>query len=514
MDLVFDTTEKVSPTDEYWRFCIGSCHAATALREDYRKMLRTCRNELGFKYLRFHGLFCDDMCVIRRSLTGEYVLSFVNIDSIFDFLLSIGMKPFVEIGFMPECLKSKDETIFHYKANVTPPADEELWAQLVENFVRHMIDRYGRDEVRSWFFEIWNEPNLGKESGFKGGRFWSEGKEEYFRLYTITVKAIKGVDPALRVGGPATSNNAWIPDMLDYCEKSGTPIDFVTTHHYPTDIVLGYGVEDSANFVTAFNTADSKSKRLDIIKDYLTFQHDIWKKVDRGVLTQMTKRAVSECRGLPLYYTEWSSLAGIQSDGEFGASFILKTIQDNSNLVKGYSYWTFCDIVEEKGMPDSEFHGGFGLMTVNGVRKAPYNAFKLLASLPEMRYEKTFSCGTVDIYFFTDSERSLYRILAVNHNSLLHDISEEKIKISVSGAKLLAEADIVRLDQCHGNALARWREMGSPAYPSKKQLLELHAASCLVREKTELVDGALEFALPPQGAALITLYPQERRSAK
>lgn len=126
MNFILDANSAKQPNSTYWNFCIGSCHAATALREDYRNQLKQVHNELGFRYVRFHGLFDDDMSVLRKSLLGDYVLSFTNIDNIFDFLLSIGMKPFIEVSFMPNCLKSDDEYLFHYKANVTPPQTKEL----------------------------------------------------------------------------------------------------------------------------------------------------------------------------------------------------------------------------------------------------------------------------------------------------------------------------------------------------------------------------------------------------
>ena len=137
------------PLNRYWELCVGSCHAATALRADYQAQLEQCHKELGFRYVRFHGLFDDDMSVVcKHMLTGQITVSFVNIDKVFDFLLSIGMKPFVELSFMPEALASGSKTIFHYKGNTTPPRDSAQWAWFIEQFVRHIEDRYGRNEVR------------------------------------------------------------------------------------------------------------------------------------------------------------------------------------------------------------------------------------------------------------------------------------------------------------------------------------------------------------------------------
>lgn len=506
MKYTFDAQSTTQPNDNYWQFCIGSCHAATALRESYRKQLTMLKRDIDFKYIRFHGLFDDDMCVIRKSLTGEYVYSFTLIDDIFDFLLSIGIKPFVEIGFMPECLASGNEHIFHYNANITPPKDDDMWTLLVEKFVTHLVERYGLAEVRQWFFEIWNEPNLGKETGFRGGRFWSGDMDDYYHLYTITVNAIKKVDNRLRVGGPATSNNALIPQMLHYCKTSGTPIDFVTTHHYPTDVVLGYGVEDSQNFITAFNNETRKDKLYDIIKEYITFQSDTWSKVDRGVLTDMAKRAKQESQGLPLYYTEWSSLAGLDSDGAFGASFILKTIQDNMGIVDGYSYWAFTDIFEEKGVPNCAFHGGFGLITIDGIKKAPYNAFLLLSKLGAERYVDIYSKGTVDVYCFKNSDNGTLQILAVNHQSLLHSVSVQQLDITVANADILDKADMIVLDNEHGNAVAEWQNMGCPQQLTQAQILHLMSASELTTQSIDIKDNQLTVKIEPQGAVLITMY--------
>lgn len=515
MQFNFSLQNQVIDYDKHWEFSVGSCHAALALREDYRRQLETVHRRLGFRYLRFHGLFNDDMSVLSKSLfSSEYLISFANIDNIYDFLLSIGMKPFVEIGFMPECLKSGNETIFHYKANITPPKDKHVWVWFIKQFVSHLIYRYGRNEVRTWYFEIWNEPNLDGENGLAGGRFWSGNMDDYFELYRITSTAIKEIDPCLRVGGPATSNNAHIPDMIHFCRSNQLPLDFISTHHYPTDVVLGYGVEDSKNFVKEFNSTDRSDldKIHKLLKHYMTFQADIWEKVDRGVLTQMAKRAKQEADGLPLFYTEWSSLAGLATDGEFGASFIAKTVLDNIGIVDGCSYWTFSDIVEEKSMASIEFHGGFGLATMHGIKKAPYRAFELLHMLPGRMYKTVLRKGTVDCYLFPDDRDNTIKILAVNHNSLMHEIKKEDIVLTLEtdAVTILQDADLYRIDQHHANALECWTQLGSPSYLTEAQRHTLQAASELVRERLCVERGTntatIGFELPPQGIAMIVLY--------
>lgn len=520
MEYKLDLNSAKKPLDRYWEMCIGSCHAATALREDYRRMLTQCHRDLGFKYLRFHGLFDDDMSVVKKPMfSNKLVFSFSNIDNIYDFLLSIGMKPFVELSFMPEALASGSSTIFNYKGNTTPPKDYEKWSAFIKKFVNHLIERYGLSEVRQWFFEIWNEPNLGGPGSPYG--FWAADKEEYFKLYKVTAEAVKSCDRSLRVGGPATSNNAWIPDFLDFCESSGAPVDFVSTHHYPTDVVLGYGVEDSANFVNPLNIGDMEQVQNvvrmakeggeefeEFKKQYSVFQAHIWEHVDRGVLTDMTKRALSEVRGLPLYYTEWGSLAGLESDSSFGASFIAKTILDGVDMVKGYSFWTFCDIIEENGQESDEFFGGFGIMTQHGIPKAPYRAFELLHKLNGELYENVCREETVDIYAVDSAGINAVQLMAVNHNSLLHDISEQTVHIKLLTDKKCVAADIIRVDEAHANAFEKWQADGSKKYLSKGEIEILRGVSELKREKMDFQNNGgveLKVGLPPMGIALITV---------
>ncbi|MCB8988772.1 MAG: hypothetical protein H6661_13610 [Ardenticatenaceae bacterium] len=150
-----------------------------------------------------------------------------NVDRIYDFLLALGVRPFVELSFMPEALASGSQTVFNYVNHVSPPKDYAEWGKLIHKFVAHCVDRYGLEEVRRWYFEVWNEPNLDS--------FWAGSQADYFNLYRTTVETIKEIDADLRVGGPATAKNEWIPEFLEFCARNNLPVDFVSTHHYPTD---------------------------------------------------------------------------------------------------------------------------------------------------------------------------------------------------------------------------------------------------------------------------------------
>ncbi|HBF38446.1 MAG TPA: beta-xylosidase, partial [Firmicutes bacterium] len=268
----------------FWEKCVGSCHAYTALREDWRQQIAKVHREMGFQYVRFHGLFNDDMSVVTADeRTGELYYCFANMDSILDFLLKIGMKPFLELSFMPAALASSDVTCFHYKGNISPPKDYAQWAQFIRLFARHLVDRYGLGEVRNWYFEVWNEPNL--------NYFFAGTQADYFKLYEHTARSIKEVDVRLPVGGPATAINGWIPELIAYCKQNHVPLDFISTHHYPTDDPL-------------WKNSDIRLEEL-----FKNLNPDSPDRYERGILQKMAVKARREAGNLPLYYTEWNSSA-------------------------------------------------------------------------------------------------------------------------------------------------------------------------------------------------------------
>src|ERR1700688_4973240 len=199
-DFMCDYLQPPTAFTHFWEHTVGSGHAPLALRADWQAQMRRCRHELGFEHVRFHALLSDEMGTLICQ-NEQLLYSFFNADQIIDFLLSIGMRPFVELSFMPETLASGRTTVFRYRGNVTPPADYDQWAALIQKLVAHWVDRYGATEVRQWFFEVWNEPNL--------QAFWPARQEDYFTLYRYTVTAIKSVDGAVKVGGPATADNQW-----------------------------------------------------------------------------------------------------------------------------------------------------------------------------------------------------------------------------------------------------------------------------------------------------------------
>ena len=465
--------------NKYWTKCIGSCHAATALRDDWRSQLKICREEFGFEYVRFHGLLNDDMSVCLRTEDGSIEYSFYNVDSIFDFLLDIGMKPFIELSFMPAALASGSETVFHYKGNITPPKSYDEWGSLVGALASHLVERYGADEVRKWFFEVWNEPNL--------DMFWAGTMEEYFLLYQSAALAVKKADSKLAVGGPSTAIDAWIPEFREFCSKQNVPLDFISTHHYPTDAAFGLGL----------NMEEQMARSI------------------RGVLTVRVKKALEEAGPLPLYYTEWNNSPSPRDayhDTPYNAAFIVKTITDNMGLLDCYSFWTFSDIFEECGLSSLPFHGGFGLMNLHGIPKPSYRAFQLLSYINGDRLEMDVHEVSSTLDCFASQDQEGMTILIANHQIPLSPIRAERIRITVKGIKGIRSASLERIDETHANPKRTWIEMGSPAYLDRNQIQTLMNASELEKETVDWIqDGdkiIIDLLIQPHSAAAISLVTE------
>ena len=470
--------------DHYWEKCVGSCHAYTALREDYRMMLRKAKKDLGFQYVRFHGIFNDQMSVVREVEPGKYEYNFVNIDNILDFLLSIDMKPFLELSFMPTPFASGDQTCFYYKGNVTMPKSFELWDGLIVELLKHLESRYGIEEMEKWFFEVWNEPDL--------DFFFAGSQEDYFLLYEHTARAVKSAGKNLKVGGPATANNEWIPDLISYCEKNSVPLDFISTHHYPSDDPNWNADMHLDNFFG--EEVSLNSEEID----------------RRGLLTKMVRIAKHEAGNLPLYYTEWNTSANEGDefhDTPYSSALVTKTLIDNYGYVEAYSFWTFSDIFEEHGQVPGEFRGGFGLQTIHGIPKPVYRAFELMHELGEERLPKVEEQGHVGICPVMDEEGRL-AILAYNQEMSGKPISQEKVEIHIKNASG-TKAVIQRIDDTHANAKKQWEEMGCPTYPLPVEVQKLKEDSELKTEelpvKVEGEEVVLEFELPVYGVALIKL---------
>ncbi|MES2276180.1 MAG: glycoside hydrolase [Bacteroidota bacterium] len=340
--------------------CIGAGRANEGLRADWQQQLTMVQKDINFKYIRMHGLLHDDMRVFVMGKDSIPVYNWQYIDKLYDFLLSIHIKPIVELSFMPNDMASATKTVFWWKGNVTKPKSYKLWDELIRRLTLHLQERYGKAEVEKWYFEVWNEPDLG---GFFAGT-----QADYFELYAHTAKAVKSVSASYRIGGPATSAIKWIDDFLKYCDNNKLPVDFVTTHDYATTSVLD-----------EFGTKKQKLKA-----DADTVAKNV-KKV-RGQINN------SAYKNAEFHLTEWNTSPSSHDpihDSYQNAAFILNVLKKAMPYANSMSYWTFTDIFEEAGPAVTPFHGGFGLVNLENIKKPTYYAYQYLNSLGATELKNT-----------------------------------------------------------------------------------------------------------------------------
>lgn len=483
-----DVSAVRGPTRRMYNFCVGAGRANEGLRADWQRQLRRVRSECGFRYLRFHGLFCDDMGVYREDKAGNPIYNWQYIDELFDFLEEIGMKPFVELGFMPKAMASGSHTIFWYKANVTPPKDYTKWEAFIAAFARHVTERYGADEVRRWYFEVWNEPNLtGFWIGSTGGKSEAEfspiARAEYFKLYASSARAIKSVDATYRVGGPATAGSGWIDETLAFCAENRLPLDFVSTHAYATS--SGY-LDETGNAGTVFSP------------DRNAITGEV-----KGVRAKMDRSTFAKSE---LHYTEWSSSytpSDPLHDSYHSAAFILDKIRQIGDAATSMSYWTFTDIFEEAGPRATPFHGGFGMLNYQDLPKSSFFAYKFLHRLGDTELVSSDAASFVCVDS-TGGVQALFWDFTLTHPGA-STINQEfykaeqpakpaaPVSLQLSGLKpghyrLSAYQVGYRVNDVQ----SAWRDLGSPAQLSRAQVESLRHASAGAPVMDEAVEVGRE----------------------
>ena len=495
--IVLDLAKAQAPLDRFFDHCVGSDFPGTLFREDSLAQLKTAVDELGFRYLRFHAIFHDVFKTVTRNAAGQLVFDFTNIDKLYDALLARRIKPFVELGFTPLALKTSDNKIFYWEGNTSHP-EPTGWVALIEAFTRHLLQRYGAAEVRSWYFEVWNEPNL--------DGFWEKADQQaYFDLYTRTARAIKAIDPALRVGGPSTAGAAWVPEFLAHAKATNSPVDFVTTHTYGVDhgYLDEFGVEDRM-----------LSPNPDAIVG------DV-----RRVRQQIE---ASHLPGLPLFFTEWSTSYNprdLVHDSYMSAAYVLTKLKQTQGLVQHMSYWTYSDLFEEPGPPDAPFHGGFGLMTREGVRKPSWFAYKYLHALRGNEIPSTddkvlaAAQGDKTAVLAWDWQHPDQKEMGngVFFGKPVPNGPAPEIKLTLNHLKPGAyQLELRRSGYKANDAYTAYLEMGSPKQLDAVQLAKLQS---LTQDKPEVKrtiqvgkDGLFNFTVPMRSndITLLTLEPVRR----
>jgi len=470
LNVEVDLARSVGPLAHNWENCVGSDRLAVAMREQWLKDLATTHKLCGFRSVRCHGLFDDEMGICPDVNAAGPITSFVYLDQVYDRLLEIGVRPFVELSFMPTALASSRNAVFWYRGNASPPRRLADWVALVEAFARHLIGRYGIAEVSQWRFECWNEPNLS---------FWAGTRAQYFDLYRETARTLKRVDEHLQVGGPATAEMMWIADFLGFCSSNRVPVDFVSSHIY----------------------ADDPQENIFGQPEVYPFEQVI----PRALAQARVQMSAAGFGTLPLVISEWSSQ---------NPAFIAQTIRDCLGLAETLSYWTFDAVFEEQGPPRSFFNDTYGLIGQSGVPRPSLHAFTLLHRLGSRLQA---SHGPV---LGSTRDDGSHAVLAWNlvprrtrtsagaplaayrgENLAARDTRRLTLKLGGTDARV---ARLTILDPASASAMPAYERMGKPEFPSRAQIEVLRrGASIPASEPVTLNGGLLSFDLPANAIALV-----------
>ena len=466
------THEVTGALPHIWSECVGSDRAAITLRESWRQDIDRARAEIGVKQVRFHGIFNDELGVYAPSpQTPATKPNFHTVDEVYDGLVSRGLKPLVELSFMPKQLASGTRSFGFYNGNITPPQSLEAWGAFIKSFGVHLVERYGINTVAGWNFEVWNEPNL--------PFFWSGNQQQYFDIYKAAAVAIKSIDKRLKVGGPATSQAAWIGDFIGYAAQNNAPVDFLSTHVYPGDNqtkLFGEGVKISQSEV-----------------------------IPRALKTVRQTIDASSFKDLPLYVDEW---------GADSPAFIAHVITHTMPWCQSMSHWVLSGSYEELGVPDyvlKEGSMGWPLMQ-RGIPLASYNTYRLMHRLGQQRLAATGpalasrkSNGSLAALVWNLSE--VEQPGGIPGRATVRKVNGAPKRILVHLPDLAPGTPlrISYVDQSRGSPLPAWRAMGSPSAPTMAQTEHLRRAAQIAPAELRRLPASRHLAvdLPEEGVALI-----------
>jgi xylan 1,4-beta-xylosidase len=450
------------------------------LRAEYWERFRQVQPAIGYSYIRCHGLLGDELGVVRTDEWEGQTRTFYNfayLDQIFDTMAEHRVRPFVEWGFMPGALASGADTVFWWEGNITPPAQWSRWADLVTALTRHWIDRYGVDEVRQWPFEVWNEPNL--------TQFWKDADQNaYFTLYETTVRAVKAVDPAIRVGGPAICGGSdhWIDAFLAFVKDRSLPLDFFSRHLYTGQ-------------TPKLRTPEFLYHSLSAPESPVNELRDVRRRIDAAGFA-----------GLELHITEFNTsyhpLSPVH-DTPLNAAYLARLLSEAGDLVETLSYWTFADLFEETDVPRSLFHGGFGLLARHGIPKPTFHLFAFFARHGEVIVHRD------DHVLVT---RKAGGLVVTAWNPVQAGRPEPR-RVSVTVAWDAGGA-LVRRSRVHegaGNPWGLWRQLGRPRFPDAATVAFLHDAARPQVETAVVEPSAgelvLSFSLQTNEVTLLEVQP-------
>ena len=457
-----------------WRELTGVSSASALLLNDVQALLRRVQKDIGFRSIKFNGILSEDMHVYAENSDGEAVYSFAFVDKVFDFLLELGLRPFVQLGFMPEALARTHKRLFGYL--VSEPVSLEKWSALVSALIRHLQERYGREALRNWRFSVWHQPDTTE------AMYGFSTDAAFYAFYRETYLAVKRCDSSLSFGAPSTyyllqeGHENWYLSFWRWCRENNCLPDFFNFHYYDLILDSNDSGQEAFGFTRSMTLRDSPDG------------------FDRFVTQVLSERKGLSAEDRPIYLSEWNNTPSQQdllNDTCFKSCYIIKEILENYDQLDSFGYWSLTDWMGEAPQPKELFFGGLGLFTANGIPKASYYAFTLLRQLGDTLL------GRGDGWFITQQGDS-YQILLYNYRHFSHlyalgerfDMTftdrytpfspEQMLDVHLSvrdvenGAYMVTETI---LNRSSGSAFDQWVAMGAVELKQKAELDTLAARS-------------------------------------
>ncbi len=346
-----------------WKHLMTVGNARDLLSETVREEVRRMQRDIGFRYIKVTGVFSDELRLYSETKEGKAVYSFAYVDQIFDFLTEVRLKPLIQLSFMPRQL-AKNPDRFLFNDLVSEPKSLTRWAELVEVFTRHILSRYGGEEVQSWMLCPWHQPDTANMYGFRDS-------ESFYVFYKASYDAVKKCDPDISFGIPPTfyilqkNYTNWYRPFLDWCDAHDCSPDFLCFDYYDT---IQSTVKDSGHEMFGFVGSMTLRDAPDGLSTFVT----------------QIKRENRERRNVPIYLAEWNTSPSQQdllNDTCFKSCYLAKNLLENIDTLDGFGYWSLTDWMGEAPLPEEMFFGGLGLFTAGGIPKAAFYALTLLSKL-------------------------------------------------------------------------------------------------------------------------------------
>lgn len=475
-----DTSTKGVQLKHTFKTLIGIGKAKNILISENQHMLKEIQNDIGFKYIRFHGLLDDEMMFYSENEDGNPELCFTYIDLVIDFLLSINMKPFMELSFMPKDLAlDPSRTMFFIPSVISLPKSMDKWNYAIENLIKHFISRYGLNEVESWPFFLWNEPDLTKMFGF-------ENRYDFFDFYKETYNTIKKVSSLISFGSsPVFSytlagSNDWIDTFMDYCKLNDCLPDFINMHFYPIDL--------SGQDPTTISKEVHTKMRKSLV--YMESENALKQSIHRVKNRIKTNNWNTD----KIYLIGWNSSIShdeLLNDTVYKSAYIAKNILENYDTLESFGYWQVSDFTEEVKIKNQLYHGGQGLFTYNRIKKSHYYIFQMLSKLGDKLINKG------DRFFITTDGTNIQIILYnYEHYSKLYASGEifdltftnrytpfskqSSLKVVIPLKKLSENKYQITetiINKKYGSSFDKWLELGGLPLENLQDIEYLKSAS-------------------------------------